>query len=98
MEILEIMNKLRNKYKQKNIFKGDNNRDLLLEAAMLQIGCLDNKVDIENIQVNSKAVKMLKEIMKKLKVKSVNDKNGKPNIKIDIEFIKNKKYYCKKYF
>ena len=30
-------------------------------------------------------------MMKKLKVKSVNNQDGTPNIKIDLEFIKNKK-------
>ena len=47
--------------------------------------------NLQNGIVSQNAIRMVKDIMKKLKVKSVNTSDGKPNIKIDLEFIKNKK-------
>lgn len=98
-EIIKITERLRNKNIKKmdmKFYKGKD--DLYMEAAMLEFSCTNNKKNLQNGIVSKNAIKMVKEIMKKLKVKSVNTPDGKPNINIDLEFINNKKKYCNKYF
>ena len=98
-DITKLAERLRSKNIKKmdmNFYKGKD--DLYIEAAMLEFSCTNNKKNLQNGIVSQNAIRMVKDIMKKLKVKSVNTPDGKPNIKIDLEFIKNKKKYCKKYF
>tara|TARA_A100001015_G_C14412230_1_gene489630 strand:- start:150 stop:362 length:213 start_codon:yes stop_codon:yes gene_type:complete len=64
---------------------------------MLEFSCTNNKKNLQNGIVSENAIKMIKDIMKKLGIKSVNSK-GKPNLDIDLEFIKNKNKYCEEYF
>lgn len=84
----------------KNFYKGrKDKKDFYIQAILLEISCTNNKKKLKEGGSPSKNAKnMLKEIMKKLKVKSVNNPNGKPNFNIDLEFYKNKNYYCERWF
>ena len=99
-DAIKIAERLRNRKIQKmnmNFYKGKN--DFYIEAIFLETSCTNNTTKLKEGGMPSKnAIKMLNKIMKKLNVKSVNKSNGKPNLDIDLEFIKNKKTYCQTYF
>jgi hypothetical protein len=87
------------KQKNKNdMYKGAG-EDFMTQAILLERMCIGKPENSEHI-ISSRGLKMLKEIIKKLKLKNVNKDGvvGTFNKSIEKHFLKNKNKYCKKYY